>query len=404
MAIGIETTEALEYVDRVGAIADVVRAGARQADVDGHLADATVDALRETGLLRMLLPAHYGGGGLHITDTLPVVEALSRVNGSAGWNLQIGATTLALAHDLADEEARDEVLGDARSIVAGTINFMSIKVTRADGGCVFDGEATFLSGAAHADWLAVGGWLHEDGQPQFTAGGMPEIVRGVVPMSTIELRDTWDVSGMRATASNDATLDAMFIPDRFLCTPDGTGLVPGDPAAALPLFSRFGGGLSWVSIGIARGALDALRAVGATKVPLGSAGPLIERTEVQIEAAKARGLIEAGAAFLRIDVGRVDGQGRGRRESRRRRSGDAAPLVRHRRRVRRARNRPDRAGLRFVGAVRARGHRALLARRERGHEAHRGLAALLRPRRPNRPRPPAAPGPDLAGRGGGGSG
>ena len=299
MAIGTETTDALEYIDRVGAIADVVRAGARQADIDGRLADATVDAIRETGLLRMLLPARYGGGGLHITDTMPVVEALSRVNGSAGWNLQIGATTLALAHDLADEDARDEVLGDLRSIVAGTINFMSIKVTRTDGGCVFDGEATFLSGASHADWLAVGGWLHEDGVPQFTKGGMPTIIRGVVPMSTIELRDTWDVSGMRATASNDATLDAMFIPDRFLCTPDGSGLVPGDPAAALPLFSRFGGGLSWVSIGIARGALDALRAVGATKVPLGSAGPLIERTEVQIEAARALGLIEAGAAFLR---------------------------------------------------------------------------------------------------------
>ena len=79
--------------------------------------------------------------------------------------------------------ARDEVLGDERTIVAGTINFMNIKARRADGGYVFDGDATFLSGSSHADWLVVGGWLHDaDGKPQFAKAGMPHIVRGVIPI------------------------------------------------------------------------------------------------------------------------------------------------------------------------------------------------------------------------------
>jgi alkylation response protein AidB-like acyl-CoA dehydrogenase len=103
---------------------------------------------------------------------------------------------------------------------------------------------------------------------------------------------------MRATASNDATLDAMFVSDRYLCAPGGTGLGADDPAASLPLFSRFGGGLSWVGIGIARGALDAFKAVATTKVAFGG-GPLAERSDVQIDVARAHALIEAGAAFLR---------------------------------------------------------------------------------------------------------
>ena len=267
-------TEQLEFLDRVAGIADVIRAEAEQAEIDRRLGDKTVEALRATGLLRMLLPAHYGGGELRLGETFAVGEALSRINGSAGWNLQIGATTAMLANDLADETARDEVLGDRRAIIAGTINFMNIKARRVDGGYVFDGAATFLSGSSHADWLVVGGWLHDDDGPCFTPHHMPTIVRGVIPIDTIVLRDTWHVSGMRATASNDATLDAMFVPDRFLCAPGATGLAPDDPAAALPLFSRFGGGLSWVSIGIARGALDALRAVAATKVPVAGSGPL----------------------------------------------------------------------------------------------------------------------------------
>ena len=62
------------------------------------------------------------------------------------------------------------MLGDERAIVAGTINFVNIKARRADGGFVFDGEATFLSGSSHADWLVIGGWLHDDdGKPQVTA-------------------------------------------------------------------------------------------------------------------------------------------------------------------------------------------------------------------------------------------
>jgi alkylation response protein AidB-like acyl-CoA dehydrogenase len=246
----------------------------------------------------MLLPARYGGGDLYLGQTFPVVEAMARVNGSAGWNLQIGATTVALAHDLADDDARDAVLGDERSVVAGTINFMAIKASRVDGGYVFDGPATFLSGSSHADWLVIGGWLHDDGQPQF-AGGMPHIARGVISIDQIEVRDTWKVSGMRATASNDAALDEMFVPDRFMCGGRGTGLAADDPAGRLPLFSRFGGGLSWVGIGIARGAVDAFAEVAANKSAMGETRPLAERPDVAIDVARARGLIESAAAFLR---------------------------------------------------------------------------------------------------------
>ena len=65
MSTGIEPTAVHDYLARVDAIADVVRADAEQAEIDRRLGDKTVEALRESGLLRMLLPARYGGGGLH---------------------------------------------------------------------------------------------------------------------------------------------------------------------------------------------------------------------------------------------------------------------------------------------------------------------------------------------------
>ena len=127
---------------------------------------------------------------------------------------------------------------------------------------------------------------------------MPRIVRGVVPIDRVTLQDTWHVSGLRATSSHDATLDALFIPDEFICTPDGDALAADDPARRMPLFSRFGAGVASVGLGIAEGALDAMHEAAATKTPFGSTKPLRERTEVQIAFARARALVESASAYL----------------------------------------------------------------------------------------------------------
>ncbi len=287
-----------EYLRRVEEIADTVRAEAADADRQRHLGDKTVAALQETGLLRMLLPARYGGGELTLGESFAVSEALARIDGSAGWNLNIGLNTSAMAVALADPGACDEVLGDPSTIVAGTINFFAIKARQADGGFVFDGLASFMSGSSHANWLVIGGWLHDADQPMFGDNGAPVIVRGLVPVGAVELLDTWRVSGMRATASNDAPLEALFVADRYICAPEVSGLAAHDPATELPLLSRFGGGLAFVGLGAARGALDALTSVAREKVPVGGFTPLCERADVQADAGRARGLIEAGRAFV----------------------------------------------------------------------------------------------------------
>lgn len=287
-----------EYLRRVADIADVVRHDAPEADRHRRLGDKTVAALCDTGLLRMVVPEQYGGGGLHLGETFAVVEAMARVDGSTGWNLNIGATSIGIAVALKDDAARDQVLGDPSSIVAGTLTFLNIKATRVDGGYSFDGRATYMSGSAHASWISLGGWLHENGEPVVNNGG-PVIVSGVLPAAALVILDTWRVSGMRATASNDAVLDGVFIPDRFIAGGAGSGLVPGDPAESLPLLSRFGGGLASVGLGAARGALDALIALAGDKVPYGSRSPLRERVDVQTATARAFGLLEAGRAVLR---------------------------------------------------------------------------------------------------------
>jgi alkylation response protein AidB-like acyl-CoA dehydrogenase len=293
-------TEPSVYLGRIAEIADIVRKEAESADEHRRLGPGTVAALRETGLMRVLMPSRYGGGELHLAETYPLVEALSRVNGSAGWNLQVGLTTTRVVGDLIDDDARAEVFDDPDAMIAGTINFMNIQARPAPGGWTFDGDATFLSGSSYADWIVIGGLVRDEaGGPRFRDNGFPFIVRGVVPTSALDIRDSWHVGGMRATASNDAKLDGFFVADKWTCDPDAPALQPDDPAAWLPLFTRFGAGIASVGIGAARGALDAISKIAATKVPLGHSTPLCDRTDVQVDVARAHGLVESGAAFMR---------------------------------------------------------------------------------------------------------
>jgi alkylation response protein AidB-like acyl-CoA dehydrogenase len=283
---------------RVGDIAAVVRAGAIDADRARRLGDETVRAIVDAGLHRMLLPPDLGGEGLQWVEAFAVVEALARVDGAAGWNTSIWAGTAQLAVTLADEAASAEVLGDGSSLCSASLNWLNLSARRVEGGYVIDGKATFLSGSSHAQWLSLGGWLRDDdGAPQLE-NGAPHVIRGVVPMSAVPVEDTWHVTGLRATASNDAVVDGLFVADGFISDPRRGALLGDDPAFHIPIASRFGAPFAFVGLGIAMGALDTLVEVAAERGVMGSSMPLRERADGQIDVARARALVESGRAFL----------------------------------------------------------------------------------------------------------
>jgi indole-3-acetate monooxygenase len=286
-----------EHLALVADIAEVVRADAADSDRDRRLGDATLKALRESGLTRMWVPERFGGGGLTMAEAYPVIEAMSRVEGSTGWNLNIASGAASFASALVDDDARDEVLGDPSTLLCATLNVLAIRATRVDGGWIFDGRATYLSGSSYAQYLAIGGWVHVDGKPQIE-NGQPMTVRGVVPIEQVPIEDTWQVAGLRATASHDATIAELFVPDRMMSGTEGRGGTGRDGATKLPPPTRFGGSLASVGIGCARGAIDALREIGTGRTSLATFTPISERVDVQIDVGRAQGLADAATALV----------------------------------------------------------------------------------------------------------
>ena len=68
-----------------------------EAEEARTLPDASVAALSEAGLFKLKLPAELGGAEADPVTQLEVIEAVTRINPSAGWCMFIGAAIVGMA-------------------------------------------------------------------------------------------------------------------------------------------------------------------------------------------------------------------------------------------------------------------------------------------------------------------
>jgi alkylation response protein AidB-like acyl-CoA dehydrogenase len=286
-----------DYCDRIERMAPLVREHADRSERDAQLAAEIVEAMHAAGLFRIFLPAAMGGADLTVPQSLRVFEAMARIDGSAGWNLAICADGPLFGHFIA-RDAFDTVFRDPRAVIAGSLNPMGTQAIPCDEGWRYSGRATYVSGSAHATWIMVSSFILVDGSPQLS-GGVPVMRAGVFPMRECRILDTWSVSGMRGTGSNDCVFENVLVTPEFSYElPDPRSTWQHGPFANVPLTTQIGGALAAVGLGIARHALDALMRLASIKIPAATRASLAQRPLAQIQLAEAEGLLQAARAYL----------------------------------------------------------------------------------------------------------
>ena len=291
------TSRVDDYCDRVRQIAPLIREHSDRSERDAQLAPEIAEAFHRTGLFRLFLPADMGGGELTVPESLHVLEAAARIDGSAGWNLAICSGGPLFGNFIAEAAFRT-IFGDSRAVVAGSLNPMATRAVACDGGWRFSGKATYVSGSAQATWIMTAAFVLADGSPQLVDGA-PVLRAGLFPMRECRILNTWSVSGMRGTGSNDCAFDDVFVPSEFTYTwPNPVSPWQHGAFASIPLATQLGGALAAVALGVARHAIDALTELAMVKVPLGSRAALRERPLAQMQLAEAEGLLQAARAYL----------------------------------------------------------------------------------------------------------
>jgi len=238
------TTTIARDIDLSDEVLAVVADHAAASDELGHLDPAVVTALTGTGINRLMLPVDLGGLAASPRRCVEVVERIAAVDGSAAWTAAIGFGTNFFAGYL-DPEGAAEVFADPDQSNASMFAPLGRVIVTDDGTERLSGRWPFTSNCEQAAWIGLAALFDGDVAPRLVFARRADVV----------IHQTWDVAGLRATASNDTEVVDFPVNRRHTCSfadrpwPDG-------PLWRLPLFAALAPPLAAVSLGVARGALD----------------------------------------------------------------------------------------------------------------------------------------------------
>jgi len=216
----VATTDAADramLLQRAEDIRPLLETNAEQTDSLRRLPDANVQALKDTGLSRLMVPKRFGG---HQTSVRTYIEAMAEVGrgcGSTAWVASLINVCAWLAA-LFPERAQQDVWGlDRDAWIAGSLapNGDAVPV---DGGWRVTGRWPWASGCLHAQWAACG--IHMTGAD----GAWANFGLSLLPIDQVTIEDTWFMVGMKGTGSNTIVAKDVFVPEhRFLPYPQAFG-------------------------------------------------------------------------------------------------------------------------------------------------------------------------------------
>ena len=261
----LETTFPLDRVEKrkqllqaVATVRETLESHAAESEELGTLAKESVDALYDSGLLRLKLPAELGGAEADPVTQIEIIEAVTRLHPSAGWCLMIGATSICLPGAFLSQNAVEEVFPRGQIPTAATAFMPTGQAEQVDGGFLLNGRWHFASGVLHSQWINAGALVFPDGQPlqhHFFC----------FPTEKAQIHDNWQVLGLQATGSCDFSLVNLFVPQDFAWNSQDAPPQRGGPLFHMGIPAFIANEHVGFAIGMARRALDTIIEIADTR-------------------------------------------------------------------------------------------------------------------------------------------
>ncbi|CRZ14968.1 SfnB family sulfur acquisition oxidoreductase [Mycolicibacterium neworleansense] len=196
--------------------------GAGARDAHRILPHEQVQALKESGLLTLTVPAEHGGLDVPVAVLAEVLRLVAHGDPSIG---QIPHSHFTFLEALRLQGTPEQqayfyglVLDGALFANAQSergphpVDVDTTTLTAAGSGYILSGRKYYSTGALFADWLIVRA-SRSDGSGQVPTATTPKAI-AFVPRDAagVEIVDDWDGMGQRTTASGTVTLDAVEVP------------------------------------------------------------------------------------------------------------------------------------------------------------------------------------------------
>lgn len=308
-----------DLIERVEALLPAIAGRALQAERERRIPQETIEEIRAAGLNRVMQPERWGGYGFDFDTFFEISWRLSSACGSTGW-VYSNAAVQNWEMGLAPEAAQADFYRNRDALSSSALNPRGAKVESVDGGWRLSGRWQYSSGCLHADWMLLGAVVPEHARP----------VLLLVPKGDLRIEDTWHVSGLKGTGSNDIVIDdPIFVPAyRFIpgMAEDKKAVAAfGSGSYGAPMASVAPWGIVSPLVGMAQGALHAFEAATRTRASAFTGQAVSKMVGPQMRVSEAAAKIDAARSVARANIREIIGWG----------ASNAQPSVDDRARIRR---------------------------------------------------------------------
>ncbi|MGW8886169.1 hydrolase [Streptomyces sp. NPDC055749] len=194
-------------------------ASARTAEEARTLDPDVVKLLLNAGFARHFVPRAHGGTEGTFAELTDAVARVGAACPATAWCASLAANLARMAAYLPADGQREVWEQGPDPLVAGSLSPFG-KAAPAAGGHTVSGRWPYVSAVAYADWLLLCATLPDGAEPRVFA----------VPRGAVDVVETWDSAGMRATGSHTVVATDVFVPGRRSFA--RAGLLTGSPVSA----------------------------------------------------------------------------------------------------------------------------------------------------------------------------
>lgn len=287
-----------DCVARAKGVAAALRAGASRIEALHAVPADLMDKLHEARLFRLALPRTLDGDEADLTTIATVTEIISAADASTGWCLGQASGCAMSAAQMRPDVAR-RLFGPRDAVLAWGAGAAGKAVATASGYRI-TGDWSFASGSRPATLLGAHCKVYEaDGlTPRRRADGRHAERTAIFPRAKAQIRDVWQVMGLRGTGSDSYGVADLLVPAEETIDREDPGEVHETGALyKFPGTQCYAAAFAGVMLGIARGTLDDLVALAMTKTPRGAVSSMRDNPVLQSDLAKLEAKWRAARAY-----------------------------------------------------------------------------------------------------------
>lgn len=156
------------------------------------LTEKQLDLIYRKKWFHLLVPREMGGEQMNLPDFALFMEELAIADGSFAWAVNLGAGANMFAGFMQPETAR-EIFASNKTCVAGS-GAVAGKAAKTTEGFEINGKWKYASGSKHATHFSLNSLID---------GNAEKVSSFLVPAEYVEIKESWNVMGLKATASCD---------------------------------------------------------------------------------------------------------------------------------------------------------------------------------------------------------